>query len=320
MLACKILLQCGMIYDILAKKQHNLGFLMKRLHSGMLCCLILAIFSLYTPAQASTEEKTVYKKASANSEVVVTTNEQGISTLRFGPDGIRQSAVKVGDPYYIDIPYLKTLLTALALTKEHNRILIIGLGGGSLAMFLHKAYPTAHIDAIEIDPVVYEAAKTHLGFKDDNLLQVHIADGRDFIERIKEPYDLIFLDAYDQEKIPEKLTTLEFLQAVRKAVKSTGCVAANIFSPEFNKHYASMLKTFQEAFDEVILLKVVGAGNQILLALPRKEEINQTDFVKKAKAIGDEKAFKFDLGVSLDHPFTRLKDTKNVAPLLRDPK
>jgi spermidine synthase len=73
---------------------------------------------------------------------------------------------------------------ALAAVEKPKRILIVGLGGGSIPNFLHKYYPNTHIDVVDIDPLVVKVAKEYLGFREDKTLRVHVADGRAFIEKM----------------------------------------------------------------------------------------------------------------------------------------
>src|SRR5208337_4574680 len=57
--------------------------------------------------RASSDEKTLYRKASPYATLVVTEDEQGLRTLRFGDDPNAQSIVKVGDPDHVECEYLQ---------------------------------------------------------------------------------------------------------------------------------------------------------------------------------------------------------------------
>ena len=142
-------------------------------------------------------------------------------------------------------------------------MLVIGVGGGTLPMFLRKHYPEAAIDAVDIDPQVIEVARKFLGFREDATLRAHAADGRAFIEAVREPYDVIFLDAFSSSELPAHLTTREFLQAVRRALAPSGVVVGNVWDRYANRLYDSMLRTYQDVFDELYVLSVPAAGNKI---------------------------------------------------------
>lgn len=60
-------------------------------------------------------------------------------------------------------------------------LLVVGLGGGSLPLFVHDHFPKSCIDAVEIDPSMLEVASRWFGFSQSDRMKVHIADGLDYI-------------------------------------------------------------------------------------------------------------------------------------------
>ncbi len=263
-------------------------------------------------------EKVLYEKASPYNNVVVTENAEGMRILRFEHGGARQSLVKPGDPDYLGLPYAKTAFTGLALTAEPKRILVIGLGGGTLPSFLHKHYPAAVIDAVDIDPVVVDVARRYFGFRDDALMKGHVGDGRRFVEEVRQPYDMIFLDAYGSDSVPEHLATEEFLRAVRRAVKPDGIVVGNIWGRGHNRLYDTMVRTYQEVFDDLYILDVRNAGNQILLALPRPQPLSQEQLAQLARRVSTAKRFDFDLGEQVNYGFEHMQAKDPKQRVLRD--
>ena len=127
-------------------------------------------------------------------------------------------------------------------------------------------------------------------------MHAYVDDGRRFIERCRNPYDIIFLDAFGSDNVPYHLATQEFLQAVRRALTPNGIAVGNIWSRSSNPLYDSMVRTYQDVFDELYILDVQGAGNKILIALPRKQPINRDDLARRATRISKEKHFRFDMG------------------------
>ncbi len=247
-------------------------------------------------ALARADQTVLYEKTSAYSTIVVTEEGNGLRVLRFGKGGVRQSVVKLGDPDHLALPYVRVALAGLALSEEPRRFLIVGLGGGTLPMFLRKYYPNATIDAVDIDPEVVDVAKKFFGFREDGLMKAHVSDGRQFIEKSRRPYDVIFLDAFGSNSIPAHLTTQEFLRAVRRTVTPGGVVVGNLWGPVINPLYDSMVRTYQEVFDELFILDVRGAGNKILLALPRKQPLNRDELTQMARKVSAARRFLFDLG------------------------
>ena len=215
-------------------------------------------------------ETTLYRKASPYTTIVVTEGEGGLRTLRFGDDDARQSVVKVGDPDHVELQYAQAMPIALAVAPDPQRVLIVGLGGGTIPSLLRKHYPRLAIDVVDIDPGVVEVAKEFFGFREDAAMHVYVEDGRRYIEKCKRPYDIIFLDAYGSDNIPYDLATKEFLQAVRRAIGPKGVVAGNVWSSRNNPLYDAMVRTYQEVFDDLYVVDAKESGNRILLALPRQ--------------------------------------------------
>jgi spermidine synthase len=279
----------------------------------------VALFLFVTlAALARADEKVLYEKPSAFGTIVVTEDDNGLRVLRFGRSGPRQSLVKPGDPDYLGLPYTRVAFVGLALCEEPRRILVIGLGGGTLPMFLHKHYPGATIDAVDIDPDVVDVAKKFFGFREDDRMRAHVADGRQFIEQARQPYDVIFLDAFGSDSLPAHLTTQEFLRAVRRALNPGGVVVGNIWGRHSNPLYDSMVRTYQEVFDELFILNVQEAGNMILLALPRRQPLNRDELAQLARQVATARRFRFDLGDPLNYGFLHAQQKNQRGRVLRD--
>src|SRR5258706_4524832 len=137
----------------------------------------------------------IYEKASPYNTVIVTEDYKGLRTLLFERGGGRQSVVKPGDPDHLELAYARVALAGLALCEEPRRILVVGLGGGSLPMFLRKHYPAAGIDVAEIDPDVVDVAKKYFGFREDERIHAHIGNARQFIENARQAQYGIILHA-----------------------------------------------------------------------------------------------------------------------------
>ncbi len=281
------------------------------LHAALLAFVVLA-------ALARADERVLYEKPSLFGTIVVTEDDNGLRMLRFGRNGARQSLVKPGDPDYLGLPYTRAAVVGLALSEETRRILVVGLGGGTLPMFLRKYYPDATLDAVDIDSDVVDVAKKFFGFREDELMRAHVADGRRFIEQSRRPYDVIFLDAFSSDSIPAHLTTQEFLQAVRRAVTPGGVVIANVWGRYYNPLYDSMVRTYQEVFDELFILDMQGAGNIILLALPRRQPLNRGELAQLARKVSTAKRFRFDLGDLVNYGFLRAQEKNERGRVLRD--
>lgn len=263
------------------------------------------------------KEGLLYEGQSMSGLTRVTQDADGIRTLRFGRNGPRQSVVKMGDLDYLGLPYAKSAMIGLAVTNQLDRILVLGVGAGNIPMFLHKHYSDAQIDVIDIDPQIITLAKQYFNLLEDRRLHIYAQDGRAFIENVQKPYDLIFLDAYTVAGIPKHLATKEFLLSLKKALKPSGAIVANMWStPKANPLYKSMLRTYQEVFHEVYTLRVPTAGNKILIALPKLKGASLNNIAERAQEISAQKLFPFDLSQVLQPGLIKLLDLQESRVLL----
>jgi len=265
----------------------------------------------------TSKEGVLYQDQTMSGLTKVTQDIDGVRTLRFGRQGTRQSEVKIGDLDYLGLPYATSAMIGLAFTQKIDRILVLGVGAGNIPMFLRKYYSDTQIDVVDIDPQIIALAKQYFNFVEDDLLRAYALDGRTFIENVQKPYDLIFLDAYTAAGIPKHLATKEFLLALKKALKPSGAIIANMWStPKVNPLYRSMLRTYQEVFHEVYTLRVPSAGNKIVIALPKLRGVPINSIAQHAQQISTQKPLPFDLSQVLQPGLIKLIDLQENPVLL----
>ena len=209
-------------------------------------------------AQEIYQEKSLYRN-------IVVYEEQGLRCMKFGRQATgRQSCINLKNPDALVLGYTKLLLGALYLKPEPEKILIIGLGGGSLPSALHKILPQARIETVELDPSVAKVAERFFGFKPGKDNAVAIEDGRVFVKRAQKQgkkYDLVILDAFDHVYVPEHMLTREYLLEVKSLLEKDGVLAANTFSS--SRLYDAESATYANVFGKFYNLKT---ENRVILA------------------------------------------------------
>src|SRR5262245_54520538 len=155
---------------------------------------------------ATAAERIILERKSPYNTIFVSEDSGGLRILRFERWGARQTVVKMGDPDHLELPYARAVPIALVFIEEPASALVIGLGGGTIPSFLRKHFPSMKIDAVDIDPGVVEVAKSHFGFREDAKMRAHVDDGRRFVEKARERYDLIVLDGFGTDSVPPHLT------------------------------------------------------------------------------------------------------------------
>ncbi|MET0533044.1 MAG: fused MFS/spermidine synthase [Steroidobacter sp.] len=202
----------------------------------------------------------------------------------------RQTCQDVKHPDRIVMNYPQMMLGSLFVKPEPRSVLIIGLGGGTIPKALQEAVPNARIDVVEIDPAVVKVARRYFDMGENNRLNVIEADGRVHVKRAlrsEERYDLIMLDAFDHEYIPEHLLTQEFLKEVKSLLAPGGVLAANTFSS--SRLYDHESTTYASVFPQFFNLK---RENRVIIAsngpLPDDAQLraNSVKFEKTFDAFG----------------------------------
>ena len=229
--------------------------------------------------------KILVSRHSGFNRIVLTENFEGLRTLRFSESGPCQSIVKVGDPEHLALAYTKVLVQGLAFVENPKRILVLGLGGGTLPFLFHTIFQNARVDVVEIDPDVLAVAREFCGFVESERLRVHLEDARDFIERHEGCYDVIVLDCFGAESIPQHLLTSEFLEEVHNSLAPGGIAVANVWGRTDNRLYERMLRTYRAEFKEVFVLDVPGAGTKVFVALTFHEGRTHAELLERMLAI-----------------------------------
>jgi spermidine synthase len=189
----------------------------------------------------------------------------------------RQTCIYPKNVDHLALGYSESMLASLYIEPRPKSILIIGLGGGVLPRTLAKLVPGVKIDVVEIDPAVTRVAEKYFEFKQGPDIKVTEMDGRVFVKRAgreKKTYDMIMLDAFDHEYIPEHLLTQEFLEEVKQLMHPGSLLVANTFSS--SGLYDSESVTYQKVFGEFYNLKT---ANRVIIArsgpLPTVAEITK---------------------------------------------
>jgi len=181
----------------------------------------------------------------------------------------QQSCMYKSDPQKLVFSYTKLVMSSLLINSSPKNILIIGLGGGTLSNTFHQLFPDTNITNVELDDAVSKVAREYFSYFENQHIKTVTQDGRIFIKRAalkKQQYDLIILDAFNGDYIPEHLMTQEFLQEVKKILSDDGVLAANTFST--SKLYEYESATYQSVFGNFYNVRNGNVSNRIILAQP----------------------------------------------------
>jgi len=194
---------------------------------------------------------------------------------------------------YDDLPvrYTQVMTIGSIYPPELRRVLMIGLGGGSISSYLGRFMPHVEIDTVEVDPGVITAAKKYFGMKETARVRYHEGDGRVFLNRNKQTYDLILVDAFHGGYVPFHLLTREFYTLVKQRLAPGGAAAFNVH--DGTKLYASTLVTLRAVFRGVHLYPS-GQGETITVVTAEPAP-GDTALARSAAALQEKYRFRFEL-------------------------
>lgn len=182
--------------------------------------------------------------------------------------------------------YTKYYHLAKHFDPNVNKTLMLGGAGYSYPKDFLLKYPKATIDVVEIDPKVTELAKRYFKLKENPRLNIYHEDGRVYLNKTQEKYDVIFGDAFSSHySLPYQLTTKEAVQKEFNILNDNGAVVLNIISSiegEKGKFLRAEYATYKNIFPQVYLFPVGSndgdkVQNIILVALKSKKEQNFND-------------------------------------------
>ena len=206
----------------------------------------------------------VYTKDTRYHRVAVVDDDQS-RYLRF--DNSFQSGMWLDDPYETRFEYSDYLHLGLAYNDDVRRVLFVGLGGASAPKRMWRDFPAVRFDAVELDPDVVDVAYRFFELPRDDRLNVEVEDGRRYLVRNDERWDVIVLDAFYADSIPFHLATQEFLQLAKSRLSVGGVVVTNIIGATGgaeSRLLRSMLRTYRTVFPTVAVHPVRVDGDENL--------------------------------------------------------
>jgi spermidine synthase len=181
-----------------------------------------------------------------------------------------ETLIDLQEPYRLQHPYTQAMTAGLVYRPDPSSVLLVGLGGGALVRFLNHYFPAVQLDVVEIDPAVVEVARDYFGTWPAPGTRILVADGRDFLARSTERYDLILLDAHlypseltDGTGHPLSLRTEALYRSLHERLRPGGVVLINMIA---GRDGSSYMAGVCRAFAAVDVLAVAESTNRIVVA------------------------------------------------------
>ena len=213
-------------------------------------------------------------------------------TMRFGVNRclFTESRYNPNDTAELPVIYTQFMTVALAYAANPKRVVEIGLGGGRVASYVHDFVPDANVTCVELDPGVIELARKYFGVTPDPRLELVVADGRIYMARQSENFDIILVDAYQGTLVPFHLVTSEFFSILKRRLTPGGVIAQNIAPKVLDLN--RMVATARANFDHVDLYP---AGNNWVLIAYDGNAKSDANLSTRAQALQQQHALRYPL-------------------------
>ncbi|HKI03700.1 MAG TPA: fused MFS/spermidine synthase [Thermoanaerobaculia bacterium] len=263
--------------------------------------LILAVpGALYTPRKAG---GLIYERVTPYQTLQVW-ERRGVRLLE--SDHVPQASLRLSDGETA-LPYNRAAAAVLAINPEIRRVLMIGLGGGTVGRYLASRVPDLTVRYVDIDPAVPEVARRFFRFEEGPRMAVSVADGRRFLQSSGETWDLIYGDAYIGQSVPFHLTTVEFLEEVERHLAPRGVFALNLAAGLSDPFSQAMYRTVRERFGSVYVFQVRNARNVLVAATRETDALSDADLVRRGREL--------DARLRFDPPLAALASRRSKVEL-----
>ena len=218
---------------------------------------------------------------SADREISVEVSEKdGIRSLHLGSETV-QSSMKLADPTELVLSYTRAMMAFLLFDPHPQRIVMIGLGGGSLAKFVYRHLPSAQITVVESQSRVIAAARQYFHVPpDDGRFCVELAEGSQWVAAHPRSCEVLMVDGFDgHEQVPE-LSSEGFYADARAALTDNGMLVANLWSSD--TRFDAYLQRIERVFEAVACVPAERRGNVVALAFSRSPGCPRWDDLRSA--------------------------------------
>lgn len=178
-----------------------------------------------------------------------------------------QSCMSVARPNELQFEYTRLMMGAWLFQPQPQRVLMVGLGGGSLAKFCYQHFSQAHITVLEINPHVIALRQQFLIPDDDARFEVVQVDAAHFMRQTTQTFDWVLVDGFDQNGLPEPLCSPQFYADCRRVLTPGGVAVFNLH--RFHAYRDVYVDRIASAFAQALwVVNAPGTTNCVVFAVP----------------------------------------------------
>jgi len=194
----------------------------------------------------------------------------------------KQTEIAVGNPPCTRLEYSQNFFLSLAFHPDPGSILVLGLGGGAIPTLLHSILEKAVIDVVEIDPEMPAIAKKYFYFSISERLRLFIDDAFFYIRDTDKKYDIVLMDAYIENQMPETVDSTAFFAETARVLAPNGIFVANLMTVN-REHFENILERMSGIFKDIRILPGMVSTNSLVFAA--RDKILKPEIQKKTKTL-----------------------------------
>ncbi|NTV82823.1 MAG: fused MFS/spermidine synthase, partial [Bacteroidales bacterium] len=191
---------------------------------GIFIIVIMSLASAKSFSDVDKSVKYLYRSEGILGQLAVVETKTGERTRTMYINQVPQTVVNPNQLPASLWKYPHRLAMLASIKKANSKALMIGLGGGSIAMELNKM--GFSVDAVELDTRIPELAEKYFGFKPGEI-PVYIDDGRHYIRTTDKKYDLVIIDVLNGEVQPHHMFTMESFEEIKQILEPDGMLMIN---------------------------------------------------------------------------------------------
>ena len=188
----------------------------------------------------------------------------------------------INDDFSLTGMYYDYVLIAPYLVKENPNVLVLGNGAGTYGTMLKEYLKIpCNVTGIEIDQSIIDISYEYFHMSKD--INAICDDGRNFIARESNKYDIILVDAYSSISPPFHMTTTEFFTLVKDHLTDDGLMIMNInmHSDKPGSLSAALCDTAYGVFENLYKFRYAGESGAEAFATKDKN----VDLISKVKDV-----------------------------------
>jgi spermidine synthase len=183
--------------------------------------------------------------------------------LTIGQQQVIHSVINIERPNLLMPQLYRAMLMPILFMKQPQRIVEVGMGGGTIGRFLQHHIFDIAVEAVEISTSVTTLARQYFDLANR---PVHIEDARDFIKNEQNNYDWLIVDIIEGLSTAQWVTSPEFVHGCFERLHPGGILSLNLLLHPVNVNkFTKALQTIRKCFNQQTLCLNLPDCNNILI-------------------------------------------------------